>query len=217
MTEIVQKVTHTWHPKTVDLARHRAARRLLTVTQAPVPGPAKIASTATEPRPATMLLPEARDRIAPLPKSHLRPLASAGPRRRLARMAHVPLRTRHILYRSDSPLATHSSRARAESFHITQHRHQFEAIPRAAPDRTLRPPQPRAMALPREPRPVARSPAEPYGPRLEPQRALPQRQFRAGRPFELSREAHSERRRMRAFDRRPGRGRPHPHRGRFNF
>lgn len=216
LTEIVQNVKHSLHQEPVHSARHRVAPPRRVASLAPASSPAAIASTVIEPHPKSAIPIEAREAIAPLRQPGARPLAIGGPNNHHARMAQARRREKLILHRPNTPLEMLPHRARANGFPITARRHAVEDIPRAAPDRTLRTPQPPVNALPREPRPVVRQPAEPYGPRLEPQRAFPERQDRADEHLEVWREARAERRRMHAFDHRPGRGRPRPRRGRSN-
>ena len=216
LTEIVQKVAHSWHREPVRDARHRVAPHRPVASQAVASGPAAVASTVSEPQPTSAIPIEAREAIAPIPQSHPRPLAIGGSTNPHARIAQARRRAKLMLHRPNTPLEMLPHRARGNGFPITDHRHVLANIPRARPDLMLRTPPPPVVALPREPRPVARQPAEPYGPRLEPQRALPERPDRANGHSEVWREARSERRRMHAFDHRPGLGRPRPRRGRSN-
>lgn len=217
VTEIVQKITHRWHREPVRAARHRVAPHRPVASQAVASGPAMIANTVSEPRTAAVLPLATREAIALVPQSHLRPLVIGGLSIHHVRIAKVRRREKLILHRPNTPLEMHPHGARGNGFPITARRHPLEDIPRAEGDRAVRLPEPPPAILPRGPRPVARQPAEPYGPSLEPQRALPERQDRADGPAEASREVRAERRRMHAFDHRLGRGRLRQHRGRFNF
>ena len=217
LTEIVQNVKHSLYQEPVHSARHRVAPSRRVASHAPASSPAAIANTVNEPQPTSAIPIEALEAIAPLRQPGARPLAIGGPSNHHARIAQAPRREKLILHRPNTPLEMLPHRARGNGFPITARRHVFEDIPRAPPDLTLRTPQPPVNAIPRELRPVARQPAEHYGPRLEPQRALPERQDRADGNSKVWREARAERRRMHAFDHRPGRGRPRPRRGRSNF
>lgn len=217
VTEIVQKVSHSWQREPVHSARHRVAPPRRVASHAPASSPTAIVSTVNEPQPTSAIPIEVREVIAPFRQPGARPLAISGPSPHHVRIAQVRRREKLMLHRPNTPLEMLPHRVRGNGFPINARRHALQDIPREPPVRMLSTPQPPVNVLPQELRPVARQPAEPYGPKLEPQSALPERQDRSDRHLEVWREARAERRRMHAFDHRPGRGRPRPHRGRFTF
>lgn len=217
LTEIVKDVTHSWHREPLHSARHRIAPRPPVRLQTPPSAPLIVPSILAE-RPQAPELPlKTREAIARAPQPKSRSLAFAARSHHLARMAQARLRERIILHRPDTPRELRPHRIRAERLGITARRHAFKQLVRTEPGPVARPPEPQAATFPRETQPVSTRPAQPYGPRLEPQRAFPERQERVRGPFEIRREARAEQRRLRTFGHRPDPSARRPHGRRFNF
>jgi hypothetical protein len=217
VTEIVEKVTHSWHRQPVHSSPRDVVPPRFAKLHASGSSPALITITASEPQTAAVISTKAQETVRSSGQHHTKPRTIGGPGNYQARLAPRRLREKLMRHRLSGPFEMHARRARGGRLPLEARRNPLESFPRAQRDRPLREKEPLAAAFPRGPRPVASLPPEPYGPRLEPQRALPERQTRADEPQKVSRWERAEQRRMRGVDRRPGRPRRPPHGRRFNF
>ena len=225
VTEIVEKVTHSWHRQPVHSLRQVVPPRLAKL-QASGFSPVIISSIASKPKTAAVVSPKtgesakqpnARETVRLLRQTYTQPLAISGQDNRRDRIAQHRRRENLKRHRPNKPFEIYPNPVRSAGPPIEARPNPLEDIPRARQDWPVRDKIPPAVALPREPRPVASQPAERYGPRLEPQRAHPERQIRAVGPFPVAHKARSERRRLRPFDQRQGRARRASQIRRFKF